>query len=61
MTILLKIGKDKFHLTHQFDKYNGVAMQTGNKLGVGGVPLLGEDLRPKNSVYPRGRNHNKYH
>ncbi|CAF0744089.1 unnamed protein product [Rotaria sp. Silwood1] len=49
-----KIGKDKFHLTHQFDKYNGVGMLTGNKLGVGGVPLAGEDLRPKNSVYPRG-------
>ncbi|CAF1268119.1 unnamed protein product [Adineta steineri] len=49
-----KIGKDKFHLAHQFDKYNGVAMQTGTQLGVGGVPLPGEDLRPKNSVYPRG-------
>ncbi|CAF5016941.1 unnamed protein product, partial [Rotaria magnacalcarata] len=34
-----KIGKDKYHLTHQFDKYNGVGMLTGNKLGVGGVPL----------------------
>ena len=30
-------------------------MSTGNRLGVGGVPLPGEDLRPKNSVYPRGR------
>ncbi|CAF1645758.1 unnamed protein product [Adineta ricciae] len=49
-----KIGKDKFHLSHQFDKYNGVAMSTGTQLGVGGVPLPGEDLRPKNSVYPRG-------
>lgn len=49
-----KIGKDKFHLTHQFDKYNGVAMPTGAKLGVGGVPLAGQDLRPSNSVYPRG-------
>jgi len=59
LSIFLKIGKDKFHLTHQFDKYNGVAMPTGNKLGVGGVPLPGEDLRPKNSVYPRGKNSDK--
>ncbi len=36
-----------------------MAMPTGSKLGVGGVPLPGEDLRPKNSVYPRGRNSNK--
>lgn len=25
------------------------------KPGVGGVPLPGQDLRPKNSVFPRGR------
>jgi hypothetical protein len=25
-----------------------------NKSGVGGVPLPGQDLRPKNSIYPRG-------
>lgn len=49
-----KVGKDKFHLTHQFDKYNGVAMPTGAKSGIGGVPLAGQDLRPSNSVYPRG-------
>jgi hypothetical protein len=24
------------------------------KPGVGGEPLAGQDLRPKNSVYPRG-------
>ena len=30
-------------------------MPTGNKLGVGGVPLPGEDLRPTNSAYPRGK------
>jgi hypothetical protein len=34
-------------------------MPTGSKLGVGGVPLPGEDLRPKNSVYPRGTNSDK--
>lgn len=33
-------------------------MPTGAKLGVGGVPLAGEDLRPKNSVYPRGKGDN---
>ena len=29
-------------------------MPTGAKLGVGGAPLAGQDLRPTNSVYPRG-------
>ncbi|CAF0986050.1 unnamed protein product [Didymodactylos carnosus] len=29
-------------------------MSTGTQLGIGGVPLPGEDLRPKNSVYARG-------
>lgn len=57
--LCIQIGKDKFHLSHQFDKYNGVAMPTGSQLGVGGVPLPGEDLRPKNSVYPRA-NHTKF-
>ena len=32
-----------------------------NKPGIGGVPLAGQDLRPKNSVYPKGNsNQNKY-
>lgn len=26
-----------------------------NKPGIGGVPLAGQDLRPKNSVYPKGK------
>jgi hypothetical protein len=25
-----------------------------NKPGIGGQPLAGQDLRPKNSVYPKG-------
>ena len=31
-------------------------MSTNSQLGIGGVPFPGEDLRPKNSVYPRGKN-----
>jgi hypothetical protein len=42
-------------LSHHFDKLNGVQMMVGErKPGVGGEPLAGQDLRPKNSVYPRG-------
>jgi hypothetical protein len=52
---ILKVGQNKFHLSHHFDTYNGINLMTGDsKPGVGGVPLPGQDLRPKNSVYPRG-------
>jgi len=55
---LLKIGHQKYHLSHHFDKYNGVNLLVGeNKPGVGGEPLAGQDLRPKNSVYPKGSLH----
>ena len=48
-----KIGQNKFHLSHHFDRHNGVTMLDETKAGVGGKPLPGQDLRPKNSVYPR--------
>ena len=50
-----KIGQNKHHLSHHFDTKNGVQMMVGeHKPGVGGIPLAGQDLRPKNSVYPKG-------
>jgi len=52
----IKVGQNKHHLSHHFDKLNGVQMMVGErKPGVGGEPLAGQDLRPKNSVYPRGK------
>lgn len=43
-----KIGQNKHHLSHHFDTKNGVQMMVGeNRPGVGGVPLAGQDLRPK--------------
>lgn len=52
-----KIGQNKHHLSHHFDTKNGVQMMVGeSRPGVGGVPLAGQDLRPKNSVYPKGTN-----
>ena len=35
-------------------------MPTGAKSGIGGVPLAGQDLRPSNSVYPRGKKTDVY-
>lgn len=29
------------------------------KAGIGGVPLPGQDLKPKNSVFPRGEGANQ--
>jgi hypothetical protein len=55
-----KVGQNKHHLSHHFDKYNGVNYNTGErKPGIGGDPLPGQDLRPKNSVYPRGEGSDK--
>lgn len=52
---IFQVGQNKHHLSHHFDKYNGVNMMVGErKPGVGGEPLAGQDLRPRNSVYPRG-------
>jgi hypothetical protein len=54
--VFFKIGQNKFHLSHHFDKYNGVNLLVGEKKpGVGGEPLRGQDLRNLNSVYPRGK------
>lgn len=41
-------------MSHHFDKFNGVNVMGDSKPGVGGQPLPGQDLRPKNSLYPRG-------
>lgn len=54
LILIIKVGQNKFHLSHHFDKHNGVNMMGDQKPGVGGVPLPGQDLRPKNSVFPRG-------
>lgn len=55
-----KIGQNKHHLSHHFDKNNDVQMMVGErKPGIGGVPLAGQDLRPRNSVYPKGEGSDK--
>lgn len=50
-----KLGKNKFHKSHQFDYRNEVSVYVGEeKSGIGGEPLPGQKLRPKHSVYPKG-------
>ena len=48
-------GKDRFHKSHHFDYTNDVAMLVGDcKPGIGGEPLLGQNIKPKHSVFPKG-------
>ncbi|XP_071085309.1 EF-hand domain-containing family member C2-like isoform X2 [Haliotis cracherodii] len=53
------MGKTKYHKSHHFDNCNDVSMLVGHeKPGIGGEPLLGQNLRPKNSVFPSGEGSN---
>ncbi|XP_046566308.1 EF-hand domain-containing family member C2-like isoform X2 [Haliotis rubra] len=53
------MGKTKYHKSHHFDNCNDVSMLVGHeKPGIGGEPLLGQKLRPKNSVFPSGEGTN---
>lgn len=53
------LGKNKFHKSHHFDVSNDVSMLVGHeKPGIGGEPLRGQKLKPKNSLYPRGEGSN---
>ncbi|XP_069492602.1 EF-hand domain-containing family member C2 [Ambystoma mexicanum] len=48
------LGKEKFHKSQHFGYCNKVAMIDAEKPGIGGEPLLGQNLKPKYSVFPRG-------
>ncbi|XP_072369944.1 EF-hand domain-containing family member C2 isoform X3 [Scyliorhinus torazame] len=50
------LGKEKFHKSHHFDFPNDVPTMVGEeKPGIGGEPLLGQKLKPKFSVFPKGQ------
>ncbi|XP_031554870.1 EF-hand domain-containing family member C2-like [Actinia tenebrosa] len=50
-----KIGKTKFHKTHQFDYRNDVSQYVGeSKCGIGGDVLPGQKLNPRHSHFPKG-------
>ncbi|XP_026529762.1 EF-hand domain-containing family member C2 [Notechis scutatus] len=49
------LGKEKFHKSQHWSYCNKVSMMVGeDKPGIGGEPLLGQKLKPKYSVFPRG-------
>lgn len=51
----LQLGKEKFHKSQHWSYCNKVSMLVGeDKPGIGGEPLLGQKLKPKYSVFPRG-------
>ncbi|XP_010785246.1 EF-hand domain-containing family member C2-like, partial [Notothenia coriiceps] len=50
-----QLGKDRFHKSQHFDYSNGVPLLVGTeKPGIGGELLLGQEIKPKFSVYPKG-------
>ena len=60
LVCICQLGKEKFHKSHHFDYVNrDVAKMMGDKAGIGGVPLPGQDLKPKSSVFPRGEGANQ--
>ncbi|XP_069389268.1 EF-hand domain-containing family member C2 [Paralichthys olivaceus] len=50
------LGKERFHKSQHFDYSNGVPMLVGSeKPGIGGELLVGQKIKPKYSVYPKGQ------
>ena len=55
----MQLGKEKFHKSHHFDYCNDVSMLVGEeKPGIGGEPLLGQKIKPKHSLFPKGEGSN---
>ncbi|KAI3356550.1 hypothetical protein L3Q82_017230, partial [Scortum barcoo] len=53
---VLQLGKERFHKSQHFDYSNGVLMLVGSeKPGIGGERLAGQKIKPKYSVYPKGK------
>ncbi|XP_071340370.1 EF-hand domain-containing family member C2 isoform X1 [Trachinotus anak] len=51
-----QLGKERFHKSQHFDYSNGVPMLVGSeKPGIGGELLVGQRIKPKYSVYPKGQ------
>ncbi|XP_072253820.1 EF-hand domain-containing family member C2 [Leuresthes tenuis] len=51
----IRLGKERFHKSQHFDYSNGVPMLVGSeKPGIGGERLVGQKIKPKYSVYPKG-------
>ncbi|CAK6967716.1 EF-hand domain-containing family member C2 [Scomber scombrus] len=49
------LAKERFHKSQHFDYSNGVPMLVGSeKPGIGGELLIGQMIKPKYSVYPKG-------
>ncbi|XP_054829928.1 EF-hand domain-containing family member C2 isoform X2 [Eublepharis macularius] len=55
MRLFNELGKEKFHKSQHWSYCNRVSMLVGeDKPGIGGEPLLGQKLKPKYSIFPRG-------
>ncbi|CAJ1078908.1 EF-hand domain-containing family member C2 [Xyrichtys novacula] len=51
-----QLGKERFHKSQHFDVINRLPVLVGSeKPGIGGELLLGQKIKPKFSVYPRGQ------
>ncbi|XP_076963645.1 EF-hand domain-containing family member C2 [Callospermophilus lateralis] len=50
-----KVGKEKFHKSQHWGFCNNVRMLVSDeKPGIGGVPLIGQKIKPKYGAYPKG-------
>ncbi|XP_073330014.1 EF-hand domain-containing family member C2 [Pagrus major] len=51
-----QLGKERFHKSQHFNDSHGVPMFVGSaKPGIGGELLVGQEIKPKYSVYPKGQ------
>uniref|UniRef100_UPI0037E72337 EF-hand domain-containing family member C2 n=1 Tax=Semicossyphus pulcher TaxID=241346 RepID=UPI0037E72337 len=51
-----QLGKERFHKSQHFNVSDGLPMLVGlEKPGIGGELLLGQKIKPKSSVYPKGQ------
>ncbi|VTJ79720.1 Hypothetical predicted protein, partial [Marmota monax] len=49
------VGKEKFHKSQHWGFCNNVRMLVSDeKPGIGGVPLIGQKIKPKYGAYPKG-------
>ena len=56
---MMQLGKSKYHKSHHFDVCNDTSMMVGEaKPGIGGEPLPGQKVKPRNSKFPKGEGSN---
>nr|XP_046261036.1 EF-hand domain-containing family member C2 isoform X2 [Scatophagus argus] len=50
-----QLGRERFHKSQHFERFNGVPVLASSKPGIGGELLAGQKIKPNYSVYPKGQ------